>query len=322
MADLVASTINRIGTVNSAVPANYTDATALFLKRWHGEIEAALFDRYILDTLVSTKPLPQGKSEQILHSGRMTASRRSPGEDARLNAQQLNKAESLVMVDYPLEAVEFCDNWDKLLAHYEFRSEVTDALADSIGSAWELILSQLIYKAARSTSPVTGEDGGTQISVANVDTDMDVMAAAFYTAAETLDTKNISEEGRHAVLKPAQYYQLVQKPEIQDIDYGGEQGLKDAKIKSIAGIMIHKSNVLTTANVAASAAGEHNDYTGDFTTSVFPIFTKDAVLALDSGVRLQTEADIARDGHFAYVRKTCGAGVKRAAAAIEVKTPV
>ena len=85
--------------------------------------------------------------------------------------------------------------------------------------------------------------------------------------------------------------------------------------------MIHRSNNLTTSNVASSAAGEHNDYTGDFTKSKFPIFTKDCVLSLDSGIRLDTEESKRHDGHFAYVRKVCGAGVKRAAAAIEVAIP-
>jgi len=187
-------------------------------------------------------------------------------------------------------------------------------------------LLQLAVLAARGSSPVTGEAGGGAITSGTLMSDAtgESLVAGLFAAAQALDEKNVSEDGRVAFLAPAAYYKLAANTKIMNKDWGGAGVYADGKVLRVAGIEIVKTNHAPFgASIANGSleAGTGNKYAGAFTNTVGVVATKDAVGTVKlMDLAMESEYDIRRQGTLMVAKYAMGHGVLRPSCAIELKT--
>ncbi len=231
-----------------------TDARALYLKLFSGEMFKGFEYNAIARDLVTKRTLTNGKSMQFIYTGRTTAEYHTPGNAILGNTDGAPPvAEKTITVDDLLISSAFVYDLDETLAHYDLRSEISRKIGYALAEKYDRLIFRAITRGARAASPITKsnfvEPGGTQIRVGSTTSasdayDSDKLVAAFYDAAAALDEKGVSQEGRVGVLNPRQYYELIQKVGDSGLINRDEQGTARQRgngIVEIAGIKIFKS---------------------------------------------------------------------------------
>jgi hypothetical protein len=119
------------------------------------------------------------------------------------------------------------------------------------------------------------------------------LVGAIYAAAQNFDENNVPAEDRVAVVRPADYYSIVQK--VSDPTKPSPAGsYVTGDIAQVAGIRIVKSNNLPNG-VIASESGQNNTYAGDFTGTRAFVFQKGGlgtVKLLDLAVESEYEIEL------------------------------
>ena len=248
--DLTTS-LTRPGQLNAA-----SDARALYLKLFSGEMFKGFQNNAIARDLVMKRTLTNGKSLQFIYTGRTTAEYHTPGNAILGNSDGAPPvAEKTITVDDLLISSAFVYELDETLAHYELRGEISKKIGYALAEKYDRLIFRAIAKGARQASPITKsnfvEPGGTQVQLtrsgvtnATAAYDSTCLINAFYDAAAALDEKGISTEGRVGVLNPRQYYELIQAVGSNGLVNRDEQGdslQKGNGIIEIAGIKIYKS---------------------------------------------------------------------------------
>ena len=235
-----------------------TDARALYLKLFSGEMFKGFQRNTIARDLVMKRTLTNGKSLQFIFTGRTTAEYHTPGNSILGNSDAAPPvAEKTITCDDLLISSAFVYELDETLAHYDLRGEISKKIGYALAEKYDRKIFRAITKAARQASPVTKtnfvEPGGTQIRVGTNAQASDAYNAtflvnAFYDAAAALDEKGVSGEGRVAVLNPRQYYELIQGvggsgsgAYLINRDEQGDALQSGNGILEIAGIKIYKS---------------------------------------------------------------------------------
>ena len=246
-----------LGRSNLSTGTGYggaTDKYALYLKLFSGEMFKGFQHETIARDLVTKRTLKNGKSLQIIYTGRMTSDFHTPGTPILGNADKAPPvAEKTIVMDDLLISSAFVYDLDETLAHYELRGEISKKIGYALAEKYDRLIFRSITRGARSASPVSAtnfvEPGGTQIRVGSGTTEADAYTAAglvdaFYDAAAAMDEKGVSGDGRCAVLNPRQYYSLIQavgsngliNRDVQGTALQGGNGIIE-----IAGIHIYKS---------------------------------------------------------------------------------
>ena len=136
------------------------------------------------------------------------------------------------------------------------------------------------------------------------------LVAKIYEAAQALDEQNVPSEDRVCVVKPAQYYAIVQA--LADPSKPSPVGsFVTGDVAMVAGIKIVKSNNLPTG-VVASESGQNNTYSGDFTSNVALIFHKSAIGTVKlMDLAVESEYEIELQGTIMVAKYAMGHGVLR-----------
>ena len=239
---------------NNGARANTTEARALYLKLFSGEMFKGFQRNTIARDLVMKRTLQNGKSLQFIYTGRTTAEYHTPGNSILGNSDGAPPvAEKTITCDDLLISSAFVYELDETLAHYDLRGEISKKIGYALAEKYDRKIFRSITKAARQASPITKsnfvEPGGTQIRVGTTTNASDAYSSAglvnaFYDAAAALDEKGVSGDGRVAVLNPRQYYELIQAVGSNGLINRDEQGdaLQSGNgIIEIAGIKIFKS---------------------------------------------------------------------------------
>jgi hypothetical protein len=143
------------------------------------------------------------------------------------------------------------------------------------------------------------------------------LASNLFTAAQTLDQKNVSSSDRNVFLRPAQYYLLAQNTTMINQWYGGSGAISDGTILRVAGIEVVKTNALPSTNVITGVAA----YQGNFATTVGLVMQKQAVGTVKlMDLATESEYDIRRQGTLMVAKYAVGHGILRGDCAIEIKT--
>jgi len=243
------TSLTRPGQLNSA-----SDARALYLKLFSGEMFKGFQHNAIARDLVMKRTLTNGKSLQFVYTGHTKAEYHTPGNSILGNSDGAPPvAEKTITCDDLLISSAFVYELDETLAHYELRGEISKKIGYALAQKYDRLIFRQIAKGARQASPVSKtnfvEPGGTQIRVGtnNQASDAYVPASlinAFYDAAAALDEKGVSTEGRVAVLNPRQYYELIQgvgSSGLINRDVQGTALQSGNGVIEIAGITIYKS---------------------------------------------------------------------------------
>lgn len=299
----------RIGQINGA-----GDVDAMFLKVYGGEVLTAFEEANVMMNRQMIRSIQSGKSAQFPATWKVSASYHTPG--TTLVGQGSNVAERVITIDDLLVSDVFIPNIDEAKNHFDYRSVYTTECGRALSKKFDQNSLQVAVLAARATATVTGANGGTALTHADYDTVAATLSAGLFSAAQTLDEKDVRDEGRFVVLKPAQYYLAAQYTTALDKQIGGSGSYADGRIIKIAGLELVKSNHLPTTNVTSGPAA----YQGDFSNTIGLVMVNDAigtVKLLDLGV--ESDYMIREQGWFTVAKMAVGHGVLRPECAVELK---
>ena len=316
------ATPSRLGAANGAV-ANFAQKNALFLKVFAGEVLTAFDETNVMKDLHVSRTISSGKSAQFPVTGKANAAYHTVGTPL-LGTQNIKHNEIVVNIDDVLIADTFIANIDEAKNHYDVRAEYSRLLGMALAKQFDVRCLQLGVLAARGSATVTGGNGGTAITDSDAATNGASLAASIFAAAQAMDEKDVPENDRVAIVKPAQYYQLVQTTDVINRDFGGAGVYADGTVLRVAGIQIVKSNNVPSTNVASATAGENNTYHGNFSTTVALVMQKSAigtVKLMDLAVeRTSGDFEIMYQGTLMAAKYAMGHGILRPECAVEIKS--
>ena len=305
---------SRVGQVEAA-----GDQFALFLRQFSGEVLTQFDEVNKVLPKVTQRTISHGRSAQFPVIGNTTAKYHAPGMEIVGTAIAHN--EVTLTVDMPLIADTAIANIDEAMNHYDVRAPYGKKLGNALANQLDRHLLQTAVKAARSPARISTDVGGSVLTVANLDTDMNLLAASLFDAATLLDNKNVPEEGRFVFLRPAVYNKLAQNTTVLNKDWGGSGAYSDGKVLRIAGIEILKSTHVPSANVAAGTVGGGyaDKYVGDFSKTVGVVFTQDTVGVLKlMDITMEAEYSVRWQGTLMVAKYAMGHGVLNPATAVEL----
>lgn len=308
------TTPSRLGQIEAT-----GDQFALFLKQFGGEVLTQFDEVNKVLPMVTQRTISNGRSAQFPVIGGTTAKYHVPGTE--ITGTAIPHAEVTLTVDMPLIADAFIANIDEAMNHYEVRSHYGKKMGNALANALDRHLLQTAVKAARSSARVSTDSGGSVITVANLDTDMDALVASLFDAATILDNKNVPEDGRFVFLRPAVYNKLAQNTKVLNKDWGGAGVFADGKVLRVAGIEIHKSAHTPSTNVTTGTlnAGFADKYMGEFSKTCGIVFTQDTVGALKlMDIQMEAEYSVRWQGTLMVAKYAMGHGVLNPATAVEL----
>ncbi len=312
------------GWINATTDGTWAEENALFLQIFSGEVMTAFDEVNVMRNLHFVRSISHGKSASFPCMWKADAAYHTPGNPV-LGSNQIEHNERIIKIDDLLLADVFIYDLDELKNHYDIRSEYSKQLGAALSRAFDKKCLRVAVLAARAAGNTTSSPGGTVLKNTAAATDGEVLAGLMFSAAQAMDEKDVPEEGRNMITKPAQYYLMAQSTKLINQDWGGKGAYAEGKIVKVADINLIKSNNLPGAVVTA-VDGENNTYSGDFSDTVASVFTRHAIgtVALkditvqktgnDFNVMYQGDLMVAKMavGHD-YLRPECAVEISKAA---------
>ncbi len=332
---------SRLGQVNAS-----GDVNALFLKVFSGEILTTFEETNVMKDLHMVRTIQNGKSAQFPVTGIASAKYHTAGENIADGGNSylsaIKHAERVISIDDVLISSTFIANIDELKNHYDVRSIYAKELGKALAKRFDIATMKTLAAAARGTSEIGGEDGTILGASSSLFAGANATAAelidALYGVAESLDGKDVSDEGRFAILSPADYYTLITADNsavslASNRDAGGVGNIATGTISQVAGINLVKSNHLAAVTVAEASQDQDDDgvnndvfgasgtgYNADLSATRILAGTKEAigtVKLLD--LATESEYQIERQGTLFVAKYAMGHGVLRPECAVEVR---
>ena len=332
------TTPSRLGQINGA-----NDAQALFLKVFSGEILTTFEEMNVMKGLHTIRTISNGKSAQFPVTGIATAKYHTAGENiadaGNSYLSTVKHAEKVITIDDVLLASTFIANIDELKNHYDVRSIYAKELGKALAKRFDVATMKTLVAAARSATTITGGKAGIAIDGGEAaDFSAAVIQEKLFEAAQKLDENDIPNDGqRYAILKPADYYKLVQSDEnVINRDFGGRGDVATGNIPMVAGLRIFKSNHLSdvATDLSGVATGDGNDanvnndvfgangsgYNGDL-SKTFIIGGHPSAIGTVKLLDLATESDykLELQGTLFVAKYAMGHGVLRPEASFEIR---
>jgi N4-gp56 family major capsid protein len=313
------ATASRLGQVNAA-----GDVNSLFLKVFSGEVLSAFERENLMLNMTNVRSITSGKSAQFPITGTISSSYHTIGNEILGTA--VNKNEKVINIDDMLLANAFVAELDELKNHYDVRSIYSKEMGQALAKTIDKNILNLVVLASRaSTANVTGGNLGSVITDADADTSASSLKDSIFDAIQKLDENDVPSSDRFIVVKPDQYYQLLNLDSVMSRDFSANAGDR-AKgfITTIGGVPLVKSNTAVasfTDQSSASTSGTNNTYIGNFSTVQAVIFHKQAVGTVKlKDLVLETTYDPRRLGTLMTARMALGHGILRPECAVSIKT--
>lgn len=307
---MAAANVSRIGQINQLGAVD-----AIFLKVFAGEVITTFREVNKMKERHFVRTIKSGKSAQFPAVGTVTAGYHTPG--AEILGTPINHAEIVIPIDDLLLASAFVDNLEDAKNHYDVRSIYSGECGAALANTYDKNVLQVGVNAARVAVPfVTGRPVGDKLIHADYGTVADTLVGGIYLGAQRLDENDVPDDGsRYCVLRPAQYYLVVNSSKAINRDFGGGGSFAKGNVFEVAGLEIVKSNHLPSANIAAGPAA----YQGDFTSTRGLVYHKSAmgtVQLLDLG--MEAGWDMRRQGTLMLAKYAVGHGIVRPESAFEL----
>jgi hypothetical protein len=300
---------SRLGQINAG---GATDA--LYLKLFGGEVMTAFEQATVFLNHHFVQSISSGKSKQFPMLGRTTAAYHTVG--AELLGNVIAHNERVITVDDMLVAHTFVADWDEMVNHYEVRSKYSKEIGAALGQKFDKTIAQVAVLAARASSPITGENGGSVLTDANYATSGAALAAALFDAKVIFDESEVTGTPR-LFIRPAQHALMAETTSILNKDWGGAGSFSQGTVGPVNGIEIIKSNNVPSTNVNSGPS----KYQGNFSTTVGVFMTDMAVGTVKlQNVAIGTQYQLNRLGTLTVGRLAFGSGILRPICAIELKT--
>ena len=313
------ATASRLGQINAAGGVN-----ELFLKVFSGEVLSAFERENLMLNMTNVRSITSGKSAQFPVTGTISSSYHTIGNEILGTA--VNKNEKIINIDDMLLANAFVAELDELKNHYDVRSVYSKEMGQALAKTIDKNLLNLVVLASRaSTANVTGGNIGDQIIDADANTNASSLKDSIFDAIQKLDENDVPSSDRFIVVKPDQYYQLLNLDSVMSRDFSANAGDRSqGVITTIGGVPLVKSNTAVasfTDQSSASTAGTNNTYIGNFSTVQAVVFHKQAVGTVKlKDLVLETTYDPRRLGTLMTARMALGHGILRPECAVSIKT--
>ena len=333
----------------------------LFLKIFSGEVLTAFEGTTVMKDLHMVRTITSGKSAQFPVTGTATAKFHTPGENiadaGNSYLSDFKFSEKIINIDGMMLSAAFTPNVDDLMNHYDARSIISTELGRSLAYAFDKQVTYNLFAAARSQANILGSAssagvslGGGNVVEAAAKTNAQALINAIFDAVEILDTKDIPATDRYVLLRPAEYYLLINDPNNANIlvnrDFADASngGVVSGRVYEVAGCKIVKSNFVPVGinlkDTNAGAGGDQTDpffgnaairndvfgangvgYAGIFTNTVAAVFHKAAVGTVKLlDLAMESEYQIERQGTLMVAKMMCGTAPLRPECAVEIKT--
>lgn len=322
---MTTQTVASPGQINSS-----GDRRALFLKVFGGEVLTEFNKDVVMMDKHTVRTISSGKSAQFPAIGRVTANYHTPGTE--LTGQAVKHNERIITLDDALIADVFIADVDEAMSHYEYRGEYVRQMKDALVQAFDRNVMRVGILASRSAATISGLDGGGELTNANYLTDMDQLADGYKLAAIELDNKAVPAADRFALVKPAQFYGLVEVDKLVNRDYAGKGSIADGKVDSAFGISIVKTVNLPMEDVTSGGANAGVDpitgvdvptqYQADFSNVASLVMNRSAIGTLKLK-DLAVESDgyeVRYQGTLFAAKYLLGHGILRPQCAVELNT--
>lgn len=289
-----------------------SDNDELFLKLWSGEVLSTFNANTVMKERVRTRKITNGKSYQFPAIGKIDAEYHTAGTE--ITGDKVDHAEVVITIDDLLISSAFIANIDEAKNHYSVRAEYSKQMGQALAQTFDRNVLSLAAKNVLTppTKLLSDMDTSEAVSLGGVTTSA-ALISAFYTAAEKLDGKNVSENDRYAIVPPAIYYKLVQDDKILNRDFSGGNGdYSDGKVLRVAGIEIVKSNNMAINHTLTSRVPNLAKYDVDATDLNALILTPQAIGCVQlMDVASEAEYDIRRQGTLMVSKMATGHGILR-----------
>lgn len=322
--------VNFQGQDNSA-----GDDRALFYKLFTGEVLTAYDESNIMEARHRVRNIDSGKSASFGNTGKAAGEYHTPGEE--ILGDEIPHSETVIPVDDLLISHVFISNINEAMHHYEVRGEYSHQLGQALGRTFDKQAMRVACTAARASNKITGLPGGAQLvlsggyAAAANDAKAAEMAEAFFAATQQFAEKDVDPSGLFAVVKPVDYYRLVQNKDLLNRDWGGAGSFSQATLPMIAGIPLVMSNHVPSQDDAVNTTGGkttdgvdviHGNHTGDFSKTQCFIMKADAMGTVKlMDLAIESQYDVRRQGTLIVAKMAVGHGVLRPESALEIVIP-
>ena len=345
-----------------------SDVTALLLKVFSGEVLSTFAANTVMRGLHTIRTITSGKAAQFIVTGAAKSRFHTAGESL-LDATNLGNAlgneandaskvdkyadsiansEKTIYIDKQLVSSTFVDQLDEKLSHWDARSGYSREIGLELSKQFDINCLNTVVAASRADANITGGPQGGSVIEANIETDSDKLLDCIAGAAQKLDENNCPESDRSLILRPAQFWLLLndvgtassQRAHLVDRDVASANGdVASGKVLKAYGFDIFKSNNIpaqyTTDGAEAEGRAEPHisstgnnvygsethaaGYLGDTTNLVGLAFHKSAigtVKMMDLSVR--SEFLLSHLGSLLVCSYSMGHGILRPEAAVEL----
>src|SRR5690606_24644655 len=166
---------------------------ALFLKLYAGEVLTAYRTAVKTDGRHVQRTVPHGKSAQFPALWKTSARYHNPGSE--ILGQKIKHNEIVVETDDLLISDVFVAEIDELKNHYEVRAEYSTQCGIALSSAKDKNVLRCMLLASTSSATFAGASpAGTVTTHASMKTDATVLAAGFFSAAQTLLENDVDRQ--------------------------------------------------------------------------------------------------------------------------------
>ena len=288
------------------------------LKVYAGMILEAFNKTTTTEGRIMTRTIASGKSAQFPVIGRTSTITHSRGTEVVDQAVQVNSNERTIAIEDILMAPIFIDILDEAKSHFEIRrpyaTQQGQALAEESDKR---SLMAIAAAGANATANFTGGDVTAQVTSATVDTDVAVLKAGIYTAAEELDENSVPSSDRALWLKPAQFYLLLQDGEFIDRDFNGDNGDRaTARMRNASDFAIIKTTNMPTVDESANTALPTNQRLNYDDLVAVAAHSSAAGMVSLIGLMFESKYDMNRQGHLLIAKYARGFGDLRPEASV------
>ena len=321
MADTNMLTLSRPGQVNKA-----GDPAALFIKMFSGEVFTAFEENNIMKELHRMRQIEHGKAATFPVLGKGMARYHEIGTPIT-GSNRIATNERTINIDDLLIADVALYDLEDAMNHYDVRGEYSKQMGRALAKAFDEKTLRVGVLAARDPGLIEDDPAGSVIKGGDtLATDGEKLAEAIWACAQTWDERDITEDDRSIILRPAQYYLLNQTTKVLNRDWMGSGSYADGKLDKLAGLSVRMSNHLPKTDITGPTAGEKNVYHGDFTKTVGLALQRDAigtVLLRDLTVQQSGEDfSIMYQAVLVLAKYAMGHGILRPGCAIELSSAV
>lgn len=297
-----------------------SDQRELMLPVFGGEVLAAFAANVIMRDKHMVQTLAKGKEFRFPAVWRTSVSYHTPGTE--ITGNQIAHNEIVVTPDDKLITNVFVSDIDEILMHYQFRSQYATELGVALAEFYDANVIRRVVQSARGPALFTGDQGGSTLTTAGLDTDATKLFDAVSAAKQTMEEKRvpISSQPLHALFRPAQWYLMARSDRNLNRDInGGTADIRRQTLTTIDEVAIHKS-VLAPFGVNDSANAElPAKYRADFTNTVGVVWTPMAAATAEvQGLSTQVVDQPHKQGTLLIGRLMVGTDPLRTKCAVEL----